>query len=132
MIDFSRILAGQMFDVTVSLGKATKTKRLKVCKINTRTILFIEVDKTLRLNTFYKFPRKNVTRLLDKLDPCVVEFENGVMPEKWESSWDSIGSPSNMVQSYGRFANASRPSLTNYSNYVKPSTTNSPSGFPMV
>jgi hypothetical protein len=132
MIDFSNVLAGQMFDVTVSLGKATKTKRLKVCKINTRTILFIEVNKDLRLNTFYKFPRKKATRLLDKLDPCVLEFENGVMPDKWESSWDSIGGFSNSVQSYGRFANAARPSLTNYSSYMKPSTTNSAAGFPMV
>lgn len=90
MTDFSRVLAGQMMDVTVSLGKATKTKQLKVCKINTRTILFIEVDKTLRLNTFYKFPVKEVQRFLDKLEPAVLEFKNGVMPEKWESSWDSI------------------------------------------
>jgi hypothetical protein len=91
MIDFSRVPAGQMMDVTVSLGKATKTKRLKLCKLNTRTILFIEVDKTLRINTFYKFPVKQASRFLDKLDPPVLEFKNGVMPEKWESAWDSIG-----------------------------------------
>jgi hypothetical protein len=90
MTDFSRVLAGQFMDVTVSLGNATKTKKLKVCKINTRTILFIEVDKTLRLNTFYKFPVKEILRFLDNLETPILEFNKGIMPEKWESSWDSI------------------------------------------
>lgn len=96
MTDFSRVLAGQFMDVTVSLGNATKTKKLKVCKINTRTILFIEIDKTLRLNTFYKFPVKEILRFLDNLETPILEFNKGVMPEKWESGWDSIGSPSPM------------------------------------
>lgn len=90
MTDFSRVLAGQFMDVTVSLGNATKTKKLKVCKINTRTILFIEIDKTLRLNTFYKFPVKEILRFLDNLETPILEFNKGVMPEKWESGWDSI------------------------------------------
>jgi hypothetical protein len=50
-------------------------------------------------------------------------MKDGALPDKWESSWDSIGQPSNSVQSLGRFAQAAKPFR---------STTNSVAGFPMV
>ena len=122
MINFDRVPAGQIFDVKVSQGTATKTKRLKLCKLKARSILFIEVDKTLRVNTFYKFPIKEVTQLLEDLDTPVIEFKNGVMPEKWESAWDSMGGPSKSVQSYGSFAQAAKP----FSNHSKGWSSNAP------
>lgn len=93
MINFDRVPAGQIFDVKVSQGTATKTKRLKLCKLKARSILFIEVDKTLRVNTFYKFPIKEVTQLLENLDTPIIEFKNGVMPEKWQSDWSIQPTP---------------------------------------
>jgi hypothetical protein len=50
-------------------------------------------------------------------------MKDGTLPDKWESPWDSIGSPSPSVQSYGRFATAAKPFV---------STTNSAVGFQMV
>ena len=131
-------LIGEVIDVTVSLGNATKTKKLKVCKINTRTILFIEIDKTLRINTFYKFPVKQILRLIDNLETPILEFNNNVMPKKWESSWDSIGTTTPGGNTYGQkhFSNHSKgwaPTLTKFkANSQFSSTTNSRAKFPMV
>ena len=125
-------LIGQMVHVVVSKDGKSGTKILKVCKVKARSVLFIEVDKENRKNIFRKVANKDITSTGMIGDSPFVYVKEGVIPEKWESSWDSMGSFSPSVRSYGRFANAARPSLTNYSSYMKPSTTNSSAGFPMV
>lgn len=125
-------LIGQMVHVVVSKDGKSGTKILKVCKVKARSVLFIEVDRENRKNIFRKVAKKDLTPLGMIGDSPCVYVKEGVLPEKWESSWDSMGSFSPSVRSYGRFANAARPSLTNYSSYMKPSTTNSSAGFPMV
>jgi hypothetical protein len=123
-------LSGQFLDVTVSLNGKVKTRNLKVCRVKARSLLFINVDKVNRLNTFFKVKYSDIEDYFNAIGLLVLK--DGKIPDKWESSWDSIGGMSNSVQSYGRFANAARPSLTNYSSYMKPSTTNSVAGFPIV
>ncbi len=125
-------LIGQMVHVVVSKDGKKGTKFLKVCKVKARSILFIEIDKQNRKNIFRKVAKKDITPIGLIGESPAFSIKDGVLPEKWESSWDSMGSYSPSVRSYGRFAQAARPSLTNYSNYMKPSTTNSSVGFPMV
>jgi hypothetical protein len=125
-------LIGQMVHVVVSKDGKSGTKILKVCKVKARSVLFIEVDRENRKNIFRKVANKDITTMGMIGDSPFVYIKEGVIPEKWESSWDSMGSFSPSVRSYGRFAQAARPSLTNYSSYMKPSTTNSSAGFPMV
>ena len=125
-------LIGQMVHVVVTKDGKSGTKILKVCKVKARSILFIEVDRDNRKNIFRKVAKKDITPIGLIGDFQCFSIKEGVLPEKWESYWDSMGSYSPSVQSYGRFANAARPSLTNYSSYMKPSTTNSTAGFPMV
>jgi hypothetical protein len=122
---------GLIVNVHVSLNGKTGTKQLKVCMVKARSITFIEVDRENRQNIFRKVDRKDIVEFRPTAI-CEIKVRDGILPVKWESSWDTIGQPSNSVQSYGRFAQAARPSLTNYSNYMKPSTTNSAAGFPMV
>ncbi len=121
---------GLIVNVNVSLNGKTGTKQLKVCMVKTRSITFIEVDRENRQNIFRKVDRKDIVEFRPTAI-CEITVRDGILPVKWESSWDSIGQPSNSVKSYGRFA-AARPSLTNYSSYMKPTTTNSAAGFPMV
>ena len=128
--NFNNLNSGQFLDVTVSLNGKVKTRNLKVCRVKARSLLFINVDKENRLNTFFKVNYKDIQDYLPAVQ--LLKMKDGMLPDKWESSWDAIGSPSNSVQSYGRFAQSARPSLTNYSNYMKPSTTNSSAGFPIV
>ena len=125
-------LIGQMVHVVVTKDGKSGTKILKVCKVKARSVLFIEVDRENRKNIFRKVANKDITTMGMIGDSPFVYIKEGVIPEKWESSWDSMGSFSPSVRSYGRFAQAARPSLTNYSSYMKPSTTNSSAGFPMV
>ncbi len=125
-------LIGQMVHVVVSKDGKKGTKFLKVCKVKARSILFIEIDKQNRKNIFRKVAKKDITPIGLIGESPAFSIKDGVLPEKWESSWDSMGSYSPSVRSYGRFAQAARPSLTNYSSYMKPSTTNSSAGFPMV
>ncbi len=125
-------LIGQMVHVVVTKDGKKGTKILKVCKVKARSVLFIEVDRENRKNIFRKVAKKDITPIGLIGDFQCFSIKEGVLPEKWESYWDSMGSYSPSVQSYGRFANAARPSLTNYSSYMKPSTTNSTAGFPMV
>lgn len=131
-------LVGQMVNVVVSLenGKVGK-KLLKVCKANSRSVLFIEVDKENRKNIFRKVSTKDIMNIVNDdtsgRDIHSVWMKEGVVlsQNKWESPWDSIGQPSpSVANSFGRrhFSNHSKgwaPKL--------PSTTNnSVSGFPMV
>lgn len=135
-------IRGLICKVHVSLNGKVGTKELKVCMVKTRSITFIEIDKENRQNIFRKVDRKDIVEFRPTAI-CEVTVRDGILPVKWESTWDSIGQPSNSVQSYGRFATASKGLASQRSKHfpVKPgnhsqslnrSTTNSAVGFPMV
>jgi hypothetical protein len=137
-------LIGQMVHVCVSKSGKTATKLLKVCKVKARSVLFIEVDKENRINTFRKVKTKDITSQGVANDIPYVYIKDGVLPDKWESSWDAIGT--NPTPSYARpyYSNHSK----GWSATIRPargssmdalavsvstrSTTNSAAGFPMV
>ena len=121
---------GLICKVHVSQNGKTATKELKVCTVKVRSITFIEVDRENRKNIFRKVNRKDIVKFTPTAI-CEITIRNGVLPDKWESSWDTIGqfSPSVVKNNYPRqhFSKHSRgwaPKL--------PSTTNSWVGFPMV
>ncbi len=122
-------LIGQIVDVVVSKNGKVGTKPLKVCKVKARSVLFIEVDKENRKNIFRKFNRKNIEKVGEKTDGgTFVLIEDGILPNKWESEWDTIGVRPT-------FAYTSRPIYSNRSKGWAPklpSTTNSSAGFPIV
>jgi hypothetical protein len=118
---FDNLPAGSFLDVTVSLNGKVKTRNLKICKVKPRSVLFIHVDKPNRVNTFFKIKYSDIEEYFNAIGLLVLK--DGKIPDKWESAWDSITSPSQMVRSYGRFAQASKPFR---------STTNSVVGFQMV
>jgi hypothetical protein len=122
-------LIGQMVHVVVSKDGKKGTKILKVCKVKARSVLFIEVDRENRKNIFRKVSNKDITTMGMIGDSPFVYVKEGVIPEKWESSWDSMGSFSPSVKSYGRMAYASKPG--NHSQSLHRSTTYT-NGFPMV
>jgi hypothetical protein len=128
---------GQMVNVVVTLNNGNSGKKLlKVCKANSRSVLFIEVDKPNRKNIFRKVSRKDIVNVVNDdtsgNNINSVYMKKGVLLSqwKWESSWDSIGGVTPGGNTYGQkhFSNHSKgwaPKL--------PSTTNNPvSGFPMV
>jgi hypothetical protein len=119
---------GLIVNVHVSLNGKTGTKQLKVCMVKTRSITFIEVDRENRQNIFRKVDRKDIVEFRPTAI-CEITVRDGILPVKWESAWDSIGQPSNSVQSYGRFATAAKPG--NHSQSLHRSTTYT-NGFPMV
>ena len=137
-------LIGQMVNVCVSKGGKTATKLLKVCKVKARSVLFIEVDKENRKNIFRKVKTKDITSQGVANDIPYMYIKDGVLPDKWESSWDAIGT--NPTPSYARpyYSNHSK----GWSATIRPargssmdalavsvstrSTTNSSAGFPMV
>ena len=121
---FNNTPASQFIDVKVSIGGKTKTRNLKLCKVKPRSVLFILVDKENRVNTFYKIKYSDIAEYLPAVQ--FLRLKDGKLPDKWESAWDSISTNPVKMSPYGR------QSLTNYSSYMKPSTTNSPAGFPMV
>ena len=135
---------GLIVNVHVSLNGKTGTKQLKVCMVKTRSITFIEVDRENRQNIFRKVDRKDIVQFRPTAI-CEITVRDGILPVKWESSWDSIGQPSSNVRSYGRFATAAsgssvvikRPMGSSIDALAanppwKKSTTNSAAGFPMV
>ena len=122
------IYKGLICKVHVSLNGKTGTKELKVCSVKARSITFMEVDKVNRQNIFRKVDRTDIVGF-SPTAICEITVRDGILPVKWESSWDSIGSPSPSVQSYGRFATASKPG--NHSQSLHRSTTYT-NGFPMV
>ena len=133
---FDSLAAGVFGNVVVSKNGKTGTKFLKLCKLNSRTILFIEVDKENRVNTFRKFKVKDITELgYDENNVLTYIVKDGVMPDKWESSWDTIGSYSPAVQKYGKFySNHSKgwaPKLACNHKYVATGVVSN-AGFPMV
>ena len=142
---------GLICKVHVSLNGKKATKELKVCMVKARSITFMEVDRDNRQNIFRKVDRKDIVGF-SPTAICEITVRDGILPVKWESSWDAIGQPSNSVQSYGRFAQAAKP-FSNHSKGWAPvikapmgssiyalaanppwkkSTTNSTAGFPMV
>jgi len=145
-------IKGLVCKVHVSLNGKTGTKELKVCMVKARSITFIEVDRENRQNIFRKVDRKDIVNFKPTAI-CEVTVRDGILPVKWESAWDSIGQPSNSVQSYGRFATAASGLASQRSKHFpsvtiqRPkgsvmdalavsvstrSTTNSAAGFPMV
>lgn len=137
---------GLIVNVHVSKNGKVGTKQLKVCSVKTRSILFIEVDKENRKNTFRKVNRKDIVEFRPTAI-CEIKVRDGVLPEKWESSWDSIGQYSPMTaNSFGNrnFSNHSKgwapvikapmgSSMDALAVSVSNrSTTNSSVGFPMV
>jgi len=137
-------IKGLIVDVNVSKDGKHNTKQLKVCSVKVRTITFMEVDRENRKNIFRKVNRKDIIEFRPTAI-CSITIRDGVLPDRWESSWDSIGTHSSSVQSYGRFATAAsgssvvikRPMGSSIDALAanppwKKSTTNSAAGFPMV
>ena len=120
---------GLIVNVHVSLNGKTGTKQLKVCMVKTRSITFIEVDRENRQNIFRKVDRKDIVEFRPTAI-CEITIKDGILPVKWESSWDSIGQPTQMSLN-----NRIKPQFSNHSKGWAPklpSTTNSAAGFPMV
>ena len=121
---------GLVCKVHVSKDGKQSTKELKVCTVKARSISFIEVDRVNRKNIFRKVKRTDIV----KFSPtaiCELTIRDGILPDRWESDWDSIGQPTNT--NYGNV----RPHFSNHSKgwahkLPPPSTTNSAAGFPMV
>ena len=134
---------GLICKVHVSLNGKKATKELKVCIVKARSITFMEVDKINRQNIFRKVDRTDIVGF-SPTAICEITVRDGILPVKWESSWDSIGQPSNSVKSYGRLATAAsgnsvvikRPMGSVMDalavSVSTRSTTNSAAGFPMV
>ena len=126
---------GLICKLHVSLNGKKGTKELKVCMIKARSITFIEVDKVNRQNIFRKVDRKDIVGF-SPTAICEITVRDGILPVKWESLWDDIGTFSQSVKSYGRFAQAAKP----FSNHSKGWSANAPqyrsttytNGFPMV
>ena len=96
-------LIGKIVDVIVSKNGKVGSKSLKVCKVKARSVLFIEVDKENRKNTFRKFNRKHIEKVGEKTDGGIfVLIEDGILPDKWESSWDAISTNPVKMSPYGR------------------------------
>ena len=123
---------GLICKVHVSKEGKQSSKELKVCTVKTRTITFMEVDKENRKNIFRKVNRTDIV----KFSPtaiCELTIRDGILPDRWESFWDSIGQPSQMSLN-----NRIKPQFSNHSKGWAPklppikSTTNSAVGFPMV
>jgi hypothetical protein len=119
---------GLICKVHVSQNGKNGTKELKVCSVKVRSITFIEVDRENRKNIFRKVDRKDIVKFISTAI-CEITIKDGVLPDKWESHWDSIGTATLGGNTYGKkhFSNHSKgwaPKL--------PSTTNSRAGFPMV
>ncbi len=120
---------GLICKVHVSLNGKKSSKELKVCSVKARSVIFIEVDKVNRQNIFRKVDRTDIVGF-SPTAICEITVRDGILPVKWESSWDSIGKLSPMS-----FNNRIKPHFSNHSKGwapTLPSTTNSSAGFPMV
>jgi len=137
-------LIGQMVHVCVSQSGKTATKLLKVCKVKTRSVLFIEVDRENRKNIFRKVNLKDITSQGTIGDSPYIYVKEGVLPDKWESAWDAIGTTPTPSYARPHYSNHSK----GWAATIRPargssmdalavsvstrSTTNSAAGFPMV
>lgn len=113
-------LYGQVVKVIVPVKHTEFSMNLKVTRVNTRTVTFMEVVRAERKNVF----RKVGVKKIDTITETEIRLKEGATFEKSESSWDSIGTFSNGHAGYS-YRNRMR---TQYRN----STTNSYVGFPMV
>jgi hypothetical protein len=133
---------GLICKVHVSLNGKKATKELKVCMVKARSITFMEVDKVNRQNIFRKVDRTDIVGF-SPTAICEITVRDGILPVKWESSWDSIGKVSRMAA--GSFQYTPRPNYGSMATAAKGfshdvlavsvsnrSTTNSAAGFPMV
>jgi len=99
-------LVGQLVNVVVGKDGKVSSKILKVCKANTRSVLFIEVDKENRKNIFRKISVNDIAfrGIVDSalVNPHLtsIYLKEGVLPTKWESEWDSIGKHSPVTTHY--------------------------------
>ncbi len=99
-------LVGQLVNVVVGKDGKVSSKVLKVCKANTRSVLFIEVDKENRKNIFRKISVNDIAfrGIVDSklVNPHLtsIYLKEGVLPTKWESEWDSIGKNSPVTTHY--------------------------------
>jgi hypothetical protein len=99
-------LVGQLVNVVVGKDGKVSSKVLKVCKANTRSVLFIEVDKENRKNIFRKISVNDIAfrGIVDStlVNPHLtsIYLKEGVLPTKWESEWDSIGKHSPVTTHY--------------------------------
>jgi hypothetical protein len=99
-------LVGQFVNVVVGKDGKVSSKVLKVCKANTRSVLFIEVDKENRKNIFRKISVNDIAfrGIVDsphvKPELTSIFLKEGVLPTKWESEWDSIGKHSPVTTHY--------------------------------
>jgi hypothetical protein len=144
-------IKGLICKVHVSLNGKVGTKELKVCMVKTRSITFIEVDRENRQNIFRKVDRKDIVEFRPTAI-CEITVRDGILPVKWESSWDSIGQPTQQIRGRGLASQFSKH-FSNHSKGWAPtikapmgssidalaanpswknSTTNSAAGFPMV
>lgn len=89
---------GQIVEVMVSKNGHTGSKKIKVCRVKARSVLFIEVDKPNRKNIFWKLDIKNVESFGEGNDGPFIKVKDGILlsDNKWESEWDSIGQTSPM------------------------------------
>jgi hypothetical protein len=129
-------IKGLVCKVHVSKDGKQSTKELKVCTVKARTISFIEVDRANRKNIFRKVNRKDIVEFRPTAI-CELTIRDGVLPDRWESSWDSIGQPTQQIRGRG-LASQFTKHFSNHSKGWAPklppvqSTTNSAAGFPMV
>lgn len=100
---------GLICKVHVSLNGKKATKELKVCAVKVRSVIFMEVDRVNRQNIFRKVDRSDIINFKPTAI-CEITVIDGILPVKWESSWDSVSGFSNSVKSYGSFAQAAKPS----------------------
>lgn len=103
-------LIGQMVHVVVTKDGKSGTKILKVCKVKARSVLFIEVDRENRKNIFRKVAKKDITPIGMIGDFQCFSIKEGILPEKWESAWDSMGQSSPMSLN-----NRIKPQFSNHS-----------------
>jgi hypothetical protein len=100
---------GLIVNVHVSKDGKVGTKQLKVCSVKARSVIFIEVDKENRKNTFRKVNRKDIIEFRPTAI-CEIKVREGVLPTKWESAWDVIGVRPSFAYTprpnYGRMASA--------------------------
>ena len=103
------IPVGQMVNVVVGKEGKVASKVLKLIKANSRTTMFMEVDKENRKIIFRKVSTQDIafTGVVDSphVNPHLTSIflKEGVLPIKWESSWDGIGASVSNNTSTTRF-----------------------------
>lgn len=119
-------LEGKVVTVVIPVNGNPFSMNLKVCRVKVRSVLFIEVNKSERKNIFRKAPMK----MLNFFNGSSITFKEGTTLTKWESSWDTIGSPTFGYTPRPFYSNHSKGWSSNAPQYRR--TTNSSAGFPMV